>query len=600
MKILKIFLASSDELNDERKEISLFIQKENNILVKKDIFLEIVVWEDLLQSFNCERIQDSFNKEMLKCDIVIVLFYKKIGQFTKEEFETAYKSLKSGKNPKYLFVFFKTTDISIDEVNEEIVKVNNLKHQIKVYEQIYRTFENKDNLINKIQKQLYLIINKLQIINDYDSKSNIENIQDTKNITSLNNNRFLDEHRQEISPFNALIRNKDLLFIMGLGIIAKVGFNIVKEMKRNDSAAFKELSLVLFNIFGTVAKISIGEIKDKPLFLFFQQKDLFSELANQEKSNRKIQSYIKICEIFANHLFLNRQLSFNIESTYSQELDSKQISDTLWKIFEKNGSMSYKEAFYLEYNYHLDLNMHKISDKIVSEFEKNDMQLNQNAKVLILKKNESWLIRCNEGGYKIERDGEELLVYTSNDSISSIEKTSEEWIVTFSCNFDMKREMSFLVKNISNELCVYKQTSPYFRTSEAIKYIYNKKDVYYNIIKEFKITKILSTINKYGIDEAKIWDEIFWSLIRAYCIKLEKRCLSLELLGVRGAANIDVELTDIFVTLSLFKNVPDGGIARIYSEAPHDRRVLEYLQAYRETGAISVKEIFKKPKKMHS
>jgi hypothetical protein len=79
LKKYKVFLASSGELAQERKEIAVMISRQNNKWTEQDIYLELVVWEDLLHSFHGERIQDYFNEEMLKCDIVIALFYRKVG-----------------------------------------------------------------------------------------------------------------------------------------------------------------------------------------------------------------------------------------------------------------------------------------------------------------------------------------------------------------------------------------------------------------------------------------------------------------------------------------------------------------------------------------
>ena len=165
MKTIKIFLASSGELEEERKEIALFIAQENKKLVQQDIFLELIVWEELLQSLRGERIQNYFNKEMIKCDIIIVLFYKKIGQFTKEEFDIAYRNLKKfEKKPHYMFVFFKESKINIADINTEILEVNKLKKIIEHHEQIYNTFENKDSLINKIKRQFDLVIETKNIM----------------------------------------------------------------------------------------------------------------------------------------------------------------------------------------------------------------------------------------------------------------------------------------------------------------------------------------------------------------------------------------------------------------------------------------------------
>ena len=139
MRTIKIFLASSGELSEERKEVKLFISDENKKLVKKELFIELVVWEELIHTFRGERIQDYFNEKMFKCDIVLTLFFKKVGQFTKEEFELAYKKLKEGKKPQFLYIYFKKCKIDMDEIDEEILKINQLKKEIQKYGQIYNS-----------------------------------------------------------------------------------------------------------------------------------------------------------------------------------------------------------------------------------------------------------------------------------------------------------------------------------------------------------------------------------------------------------------------------------------------------------------------------
>ena len=158
MKTIKIFLASSGELSEERKEVDMFLSRENKELVKDNIYIELVVWEDLLHSFKGKRIQDYFNQEMLKCDIVIVLFYKNIGHFTWEEFQLAYDKLKEGEKPHYLFVFFKSGDIPIDEIEEGILKIQQLKNEIKKHDQIYCTYRSPEDLKLQIKRQLDLIV----------------------------------------------------------------------------------------------------------------------------------------------------------------------------------------------------------------------------------------------------------------------------------------------------------------------------------------------------------------------------------------------------------------------------------------------------------
>ncbi len=159
---IKIFLASSDELSEERTEVELFIARENDELFKKGIRFKLIIWERLPHSFQKERKQDDFNKEMLKCDIVLALFFKKVGQFTKEEFELAYQNLKEGKKPHHLFVYFRSSDIPSNEITRDYMKIIELKEDIKEHEQYPGSYDSTDNLIRKLKGQLDLIISDIK------------------------------------------------------------------------------------------------------------------------------------------------------------------------------------------------------------------------------------------------------------------------------------------------------------------------------------------------------------------------------------------------------------------------------------------------------
>lgn len=157
-KTIKIFLASSGELLEERREVELFVRRENRKLNLRNIYLDLVVWEDLRHSFQGERIQDYFNEEMLKCEVVVFLFWKKVGDFTKEELDVAYEQFKAGKKPRSLYVYFKSGQIPIAEINEEILKINQLKKEIETAEELYGHFDSKEHLLLQLKHQLELII----------------------------------------------------------------------------------------------------------------------------------------------------------------------------------------------------------------------------------------------------------------------------------------------------------------------------------------------------------------------------------------------------------------------------------------------------------
>ena len=156
VKVTKIFLASSSDLSDERKEIALWISRKNRTLLKENMFLELVIWEELLHSLQNKSIQDYFNNEMLDCDIVLALFYTKVGKFTKQEFDLAYDNLKAGKKPKFLFVGFKITPP--EKITKDYIEIIGLREKIENNEQLYISFDSTDSLILKLDNQINKII----------------------------------------------------------------------------------------------------------------------------------------------------------------------------------------------------------------------------------------------------------------------------------------------------------------------------------------------------------------------------------------------------------------------------------------------------------
>lgn len=161
IKKIKIFLASSSELSKEREALKHFCYDETKKNIHKNIFFDLVIWEDLKHSFAGDRIQDYLNQKLLECDIVICLFYKKLGNFTKEEFDIAYDHFKAGQKPKYIYAFFKSGQVEIDDIDKEILKIKELQESIEKSEQIYKKFDSIDSLILQTKEQIEFILPEL-------------------------------------------------------------------------------------------------------------------------------------------------------------------------------------------------------------------------------------------------------------------------------------------------------------------------------------------------------------------------------------------------------------------------------------------------------
>ncbi len=129
MKTIKIFLASSEELKDERLEMTDLVSRLNQTFKGRGIQLELKRWEYLDSSMGDERKQDEYNKVLRECDICLVLFWRKFGSYTGEELDVAYQCHKNKVKPEKIYVFFKNPDA--DDVTSE------LKEFIKSYENRY-------------------------------------------------------------------------------------------------------------------------------------------------------------------------------------------------------------------------------------------------------------------------------------------------------------------------------------------------------------------------------------------------------------------------------------------------------------------------------
>lgn len=110
MKTIKIFVASSEELKPERKEMADMVVDMNYALNKMDMNIVLHMWEYLDASMGVEHKQAEYNRKLQECEICLVLYWTKFGKYTKSELDTAYNSLKEGKNPRKLYVYFKDSD----------------------------------------------------------------------------------------------------------------------------------------------------------------------------------------------------------------------------------------------------------------------------------------------------------------------------------------------------------------------------------------------------------------------------------------------------------------------------------------------------------
>ncbi|HME32985.1 MAG TPA: COR domain-containing protein [Terriglobales bacterium] len=155
---LRIFLASSSELREDRDEFELYFRQQNDLLRRKGFYLEIVRWENFLDAMSETRLQDEYNKAICDCDIFVSLFFTKAGKFTDEEFDVAYGQFKNSRKP-LVYTFFKNADIKTGSARRE--DLNSLwafQDKLKELGHFYTGYDNIEHLKLQFRGQLDKIL----------------------------------------------------------------------------------------------------------------------------------------------------------------------------------------------------------------------------------------------------------------------------------------------------------------------------------------------------------------------------------------------------------------------------------------------------------
>ena len=209
MKTIKIFLASSEELKDERLEMTDLVSRLNQTFKGRGIQLELKRWEYLNSSMSEQRKQDEYNDVLRECDICLVLFWRRFGSYTGEELDVAYQCYKK-KNKPEIYVFFKNPD------DEDVT--TELKEFTKSYESRYgghffSKFLTVDSLKLEflLQFELYqkdqLGENAIEVRNEHVYVDN-EMVADLNNIPFAANNEGFKKRQAELKELEEKIEKK--------------------------------------------------------------------------------------------------------------------------------------------------------------------------------------------------------------------------------------------------------------------------------------------------------------------------------------------------------------------------------------------------------
>lgn len=120
LKFYKVFLASSNELSADRDHFCLFINKMNRVLERFGYHIQVERWENVDNALPDNRSQDEYNKNLQDCDECIVLFWRKVGKYSKKELELAYQERYGNGKLSRLVIYFK--DVKEGDITDDLEK----------------------------------------------------------------------------------------------------------------------------------------------------------------------------------------------------------------------------------------------------------------------------------------------------------------------------------------------------------------------------------------------------------------------------------------------------------------------------------------------
>ena len=120
MKNITLFLASSDELKNDRNSFHSLVASLDEIFEPRGYRIRCRRWEDFSAFCTGSRTQDDYNRIVRASDICICMFHRKAGEYTIEEFNQALDEyVKSQSHPK-TFVYIRA--LIEGEMEDEALK----------------------------------------------------------------------------------------------------------------------------------------------------------------------------------------------------------------------------------------------------------------------------------------------------------------------------------------------------------------------------------------------------------------------------------------------------------------------------------------------
>lgn len=156
MAVIKIFLASSAELAEDRLAFENMVSRLNPQWRSRDVTFQVELWENFIDAMSKDGLQKEYNRSIQECDVFVMLFFTKVGPYTLEEFETAFAGVTAGKGPK-VYTYFRNDSILTGDIDDQVRSLLDFKARLRALKHYPTHYRNTEDLQWQFSRQLEML-----------------------------------------------------------------------------------------------------------------------------------------------------------------------------------------------------------------------------------------------------------------------------------------------------------------------------------------------------------------------------------------------------------------------------------------------------------
>jgi len=158
LRTIKIFLASSSELKEDRDGFELHFLRKNKDYNRQGFKVKVLRWETFPDAMSKTRLQEEYNEEVRNCDIFVSLFKTKTGKYTEEEFNVAHRSFKDSGRPLIYTYIMQTNTTNDKRLREDLISLWNFLDRLSDLGHYHTHYTSIEDLKLQFQQQLDKLI----------------------------------------------------------------------------------------------------------------------------------------------------------------------------------------------------------------------------------------------------------------------------------------------------------------------------------------------------------------------------------------------------------------------------------------------------------